>query len=41
MPVKCSSVTCNRTILFTSKEKYLDLSNEYKFAYVKRVFDWR
>ena len=24
-----------------SKEKYLDLSNEYKFTHVKRAFDER
>ena len=35
-----SSVTCNRRICLCLRKKYLDLSNDYKFTYVKRVF-WR
>ena len=31
-------MTCNGRILFMSKEKYLDLSNDYKFTYDERVF---
>ena len=35
-----SSVTCNQRICLCLRKKYLDLSNDYKFTYVKRVF-WR
>ena len=34
---RCLARLCNQRGLFTSKEKYLDLSNEYKFTYVKRL----